>query len=56
MTQNPFRSARRILALIVIGPATAFAVATAMISTEYQTYTPEPGSVRTVVENGWWNR
>jgi hypothetical protein len=50
---NPFSSIRRIVFLIVVAPATAVAVAVAMQATDYQHYTPEPGSVRTVVEGGW---
>ena len=52
-TTNPFRSLRRMLTLIVIGPATVFTVAGTMHLTDYRHYTPEPGSVRTVVESGW---
>jgi hypothetical protein len=51
--ENPFRSLRRILALLVIGPATALAVAGAMVATDHTTFTPEPGFVRHYTVPGW---
>jgi hypothetical protein len=50
---NPFRSVYRILALIVLGPATVIAVAGTMAATDYTTFTPEPGYVRHYVVPGW---
>jgi hypothetical protein len=52
---NPFQSAHRVVALLVLGPLAAVVVSLSMTVAGYQTYTPEPGSVRVVnvPESGW---
>jgi hypothetical protein len=51
---NPFRSAHRIVALLILGPATAVAVAGAMVATDYTTFTPtDSGFARSYTVPGW---
>lgn len=47
---NPFGSVWRKLTLLVIGPATVFALAVLFNITDVSTYTPTDGYVRTVEE------